>query len=302
MSRNDRLGRGLSALLGEYAGEPLASGADTPSPAKLPVRAIAPNPFQPRRIFVAAELEELAASIKVNGLLQAIVVRRSVTGRSFELVAGERRLRAVKQLGWREIPAQVREVDDQTLLVLALVENLQRQDLGPLEEAKGYASLRDTFGYSQQKIADAVGKSRPTVANTLRLLTLPASVRRLMDEGSLAMGHGRAILAIDDPVKAADMAREAAAKGWSVRETEKRIREVQRGDSAPTKGNGASQAERDPAINVLEETLGVHLGARVAIQWKGKGAGAIRIGFSGVRDLERVFEAVTGKEAAEIVG
>ena len=302
MSRNDRLGRGLSALLGEYAGEPLASGADTASPTKLPVRAIASNPFQPRTTFVATELEELAASIKVNGLLQAIVVRRSVTGRTFELVAGERRLRAVKQLGWREIPAQIREVDDQTLLVLALVENLQRQDLGPLEEATGYASLRDTFGYSQQQIAVAVGKSRPTVANMMRLLTLPASVRRLMEEGSLAMGHGRAILAVDDPVKAADLAREVAAKGWSVRETEKRIREIQPGDSAPTEEQGAAKAERDPAIDVLEETLGAHLGARVAIQWKGKGAGAIRIAFSGVRDLERVFEAVTGKEAAEIVG
>ena len=116
------------------------------------------------------------------------------------------------------------------------------------------------------------------------------------------MGHGRAILAVDDPVKAADLAREVAAKGWSVRETEKRIREIQPGDSAPTEEQGAAKAERDPAIDVLEETLGAHLGARVAIQWKGKGAGAIRIAFSGVRDLERVFEAVTGKEAAEIVG
>lgn len=301
MSRNDRLGRGLSALLGEYAGEPLASGTETPAPTKLPVRAIAPNPFQPRASFVAAELEELAASIKVNGLLQAIVVRRSVTGRTFELVAGERRLRAVKQLGWREIPAQIRDVDDQTLLVLALVENLQRQDLGPLEEAQGYASLRDTFGYSQRQIAEAVGKSRPTVANVLRLLALPPSVRRLMDEGKLTMGHGRAILAIDDPMKAADLARQAAARDWSVRETEKRIRELQ-GDTRPADPKEGAGVQRDPAIDVLEETLGAHLGARVAIQWKGKGAGAIRITFSGVRDLERVFEAVTGKEAAEVVG
>ena len=301
MSANDRLGRGLSALLGEYAGEPLASGADAPPPAKLPVRAIAPNPFQPRATFVAAELEELAASIKVNGLLQAIVVRRSVTGRTFELVAGERRLRAVKQLGWREIPAQIRDVDDRTLLVLALVENLQRQELGPLEEARGYASLRDKFGYSQRQIAEAVGKSRPTVANVLRLLALPPSVRRLMDEGVLSMGHGRAILAVDDPMKAAELARQAAAKDWSVRETEKRIRDLQSGDKPAAAAEGAG-ATRDPAIDVLEETLGAHLGARVAIQWKGKGAGAIRINFSGVRDLERVFEAVTGTEAADIVG
>ena len=302
MSRNDRLGRGLSALLGEYAGEPLASGTDAPAPTKLPVRAIAPNPYQPRATFVAAELEELAASIKVNGLLQAIVVRRSVTGRTFELVAGERRLRAVKQLGWREIPAQIRDVDDQALVVLALVENLQRQDLGPLEEAKGYASLRDMFGYSQRQIAEAVGKSRPTVANVLRLLSLPPSVRRLMDEGELSMGHGRAILAIGDPMKAADLARQAAAKDWSVRETEKRIRELQSGDTVPADPAEVTRAPRDPAIDVLEETLGAHLGARVAIQWKGRGAGAIRIAFSGVRDLERVFEAVTGKETADVVG
>lgn len=301
MSRHDRLGRGLSALLGEYGGEPLAAGGEATSSTKLPVRAIAPNPFQPRRTFVATELEELAASIKVNGLLQAIVVRRSVTGRTFELVAGERRLRAVKQLGWREIPAEVRDVDDQTLLVLALVENLQRQDLGSLEEAAGYASLRDTFGYSQRQIAESVGKSRPTVANTLRLLTLPPSVRRLMEEGDLAMGHGRAILAIDDPMKAADLARQAAANEWSVRETEKRIREMQAGEAAPAEEREVAEPARDPAIDVLEETLGVHLGARVAIKWKGRGAGAIRIGFSGARELERVFEAVTGKAAEEVV-
>ena len=300
MSPNDRLGRGLSALLGEYAGEPLAAGGDALAPTNLPVRTIAPNPFQPRGRFASAELEELAASIRVNGLLQAIVVRRSVTGRTFELVAGERRLRAVKQLGWREIPAQIRDVDDQTLLVLALVENLQRQDLGPLEEAHGYTSLRDKFGFSQKQIADAVGKSRPTVANMLRLLTLPPSVRRLLEEGELTMGHGRAILAVDDPVKAADLAREAVAKDWSVRETEKRIRELRPGDSTPPKATGTS--ERDPAVDLLEETLGTHLGARVAIQWKGKGTGAIRIAFRGARDLERVFEALTGKEAAEIVG
>ena len=302
MSANDRLGRGLSALLGEYAGDPLASGADSPAPTKLPVRTIAPNPFQPRSSFVAAELEELAASIKVNGLLQAIVVRRSVTGRTFELVAGERRLRAVRQLGWREIPAQIRDVDDQTLLVLALVENLQRQDLGPLEEAKGYESLRDTFGYSQRRIAEAVGKSRSTVANMLRLLALPPSVRRLVEEGELSMGHGRAILAVDDPIKAADLARQAVSNDWSVRETERRIRELRSGDATPADPEDAAAKPRDPAIDVLEETLGAHLSARVAIQWKGKGTGAIRITFRGVRELERVFEAVTGKEAAEVVG
>ena len=220
MNRTDRLGRGLSALLGEYAGgSPVAAGDPTP-PAKLPVRAIAPNPFQPRRDFQEADLAELAASIEANGLIQAIVVRRSASGRTFELVAGERRLRAVKQLGWRDIPAQIRDVDDRALLVHALVENIQREDLGPMEEAQGYGTLRDKFGFSQRSIADAVGKSRSTVANVLRLLTLPASVRRLLEEGRLSMGHGRAILAVEDPVKAAELAREAVAGGWSVRKTD----------------------------------------------------------------------------------
>lgn len=302
MSRNDRLGRGLSALLGEYAGEPLPSEGEASEPGTLPVRAIAPNPFQPRRTFVAAELEELAASIKINGLLQAIVVRRSVSGRTFELVAGERRLRAVKQLGWREVPARILDVDDQALLVLALVENLQREDLGPLEEAKGYALLRDKFGFSQRKIGESIGKSRSTVANTLRLLTLPPSIRRHIEDGDLSMGHGRAILAVDDPVKAADLAREAIAKGWSVRETENRIRDDRSGGADAKTRKDPATPERDPAIDVLEETLGAHLGARVSIQWKGKGGGAIRIGFRGVRDLERVFEAVTGRDAGEVVG
>ena len=302
MSPSDRLGRGLSALLGEYAGGASVAGDDTAPPTKLPVRAIAPNPFQPRREFQAADLSELAASIEVNGLLQAIVVRRSVTGRTFELVAGERRLRAVKQLGWGDIPAQIRDVDDHTLLVLALVENIQREDLAPLEEARGYEILRETFGFSQQRIADAVGKSRPTVANMLRLLTLPASVRRLLEEGKLSMGHGRAILAVDDPVSAAELAREAVAGRWSVRETERRIRESQEASSETARARKAEGRETDPAVGVLEEALGGHLEARVAIQWKGKGAGSIRIAFSGARELERLFAAVTGREASEIVG
>ncbi len=279
----------------------MAVGDSTP-PEKLPVRAIAPNPFQPRREFRAADLAELAASIEVNGLLQAIVVRKSATGRTFELVAGERRLRAVKQLGWRDIPAQIRDVDDRTLLVHALVENIQREDLGPLEEARGYETLRDNFGFSQQKIATAVGKSRSTVANMLRLLTLPPSVRRLLEEGRLSMGHGRAILAVEDPVRAAELARAAAAEGWSVRKTERTIREARDGTGeATTSGNG-KDGKADPAIGVLEEALGGHLGARVAIQWKGKGTGAIRIAFNGPRELERLFAAVTGQEASEVVG
>ena len=302
MSGRDRLGRGLGALLGEYMHESSVPAGDAGSSGKVEVRAISPNPFQPRRNFGAEELAELAASIQVNGLLQPIVVRRSISGRSYELVAGERRLRAVRQLGWIDIPALVRDVDDRTLLVLALVENIQREELGPLEECQGYHLLRERFGYTQQEIAEAVGKSRSAVANMMRLATLPPSVRRLMDEGTLSMGHGRAILAVDDPVKAAELAREAVAGSWSVRETEKRVRDLEkRGPSGDSPGSDGP-AGQDPAVGVLEEALIDHLGTRVTIRWKGKGKGAIRIAFRNARDLERVFEMVTGREAAEVVG
>ena len=302
MSTGDRLGRGLGALLGDYMQEPRAPGGDSGGLAKLSVRAIASNPFQPRRGFPEAELNDLADSIRTNGLLQPILVRRSVSGRTFQLVAGERRLRAVRQLGWTEVAAHIRDVDDRTLLVLALVENIQREDLGPLEEAMGYAQLRDKFGYSQREIGEAVGKSRSTVANMLRLLALPASVRRLLEDGDLSMGHGRALLAVGDPIRAADLAREAVAGSWTVRETEKRAREAK---ASRTPGDGKKAAptvERDPAVGALEEALAGHLGARVAIRWKGDGAGAIRIAFNGARDLERVFAAVTGREAEDVVG
>ena len=283
--------------------EPRAPGGESGAAARLPVRAIARNPYQPRRGFREAELNDLADSIRTNGLLQPILVRRSASGRTYELVAGERRLRAVRQLGWTEVAAHVREVDDRTLLVLALVENIQREDLGPLEEAMGYAQLRDTFGYSQREIGEAVGKSRSTVANMLRLIALPASVRRLLEDGDLSMGHARALLAVDDPVRAADLAREAVAGAWTVRETERRVREEARASGTPGDGDkSTSTIERDPAVGALEEALAGHLGARVAIRWKGDGAGAIRIAFSGARDLERVFAAVTGREAADIVG
>ena len=282
--------------------EPRAPGGDAGSPARLPVRAIGANPFQPRRAFHEAELNDLADSIRTNGLLQPILVRRSASGRTFQLVAGERRLRAVKQLGWTEVAAHIRDVDDRTLLVLALVENIQREDLGPLEEAKGYADLRDTFGYSQREIGEAVGKSRSTVANMLRLLALPPSVRRLLEDGKLSMGHARAILAVDDPVRAADLAREAVAGSWTVRETEKRAREAQATGTSGDSEKPAATVERDPAVGALEETMAEHLGARVAIRWKGDGAGAIRIAFHGARDLERVFALVTGREAEDIVG
>lgn len=303
MSGPDRLGRGLGALLGDYELEGSAtSSADAAPPPALPVRSIVPNPFQPRKEFAAGELDELAASIESCGLLQPVVVRKAASGRTYELVAGERRLRAVKQLGWTEVPASVLEVDDDTLLVLALVENLQREELSPLEEAQGYESLRDSFGFTQDKIAKAVGKSRSTVANMLRLLALPPSVRRFLEEGALSMGHARAVLAVKDPGRAAEIARQAVAESWSVRETEDRIRAAGAQPAQSEKAPAKRKTPRDPAVEALEEALGGHLQTRVAIQWRGKGKGAIRIDFHGVRDLERVFATLTGKDAGEVVG
>ena len=239
---HDRLGKGLGALLGDYLEPDLQPGEVQ----KLRIGSILPNPMQPRRSFVQAELEELASSIEENGLLQPIVVRAApATGTdSYELIAGERRLRAVGILGWDDVPSIVREASDKTLLVLALVENLQREALNPLEEAEGYASLGKQFDMKQADIAAAVGKDRSTVANLVRLLKLPISVRKLVEDGSLSAGHARALLAVDDAVRASELGQQAANEGWSVREVERRVagssrRKRKRKRTAVLRPNGA---------------------------------------------------------------
>src|SRR5256714_4948005 len=186
--RHRRLGRGLEALIG--TSQPSNSAASELQ--RIATARIKPNPFQPRREFDPGALAELEASIRANGLLQPITVRRK--GDSYELVAGERRLRAVTNLQWKEVPAVVRDFDDQTLLVLALVENLQRSDLNAIEEARGYQRLLDEFQLTQQQIADAVGKDRTTITNLLRILSLPDAVQVMVQEGRLSSGHARALL------------------------------------------------------------------------------------------------------------
>jgi ParB family chromosome partitioning protein len=289
----ERLGRGLGALLGEYL-EPQASSADA---RRVPLAAIVPNPVQPRRTFSEAELAELAASIRENGLLQPLVVRpaRDTPGR-YELIVGERRLRAVSSLGWEDVPVIVRDATDETLLVLALMENLQREALSALEEAEGYVALGTRFELSHADIAKAVGRDRSTVANVIRLLQLPLSVRRLLEDGSLSPGHARALLAVGDEVRAGELARRAVHEGWSVREMERRVGEA----DTKTRMRRAVRP-KSPVVRALEEALADHLMTRVEVREGRGGKGSIEIVYHGAEDLERVFELITGRPLGEVV-
>lgn len=297
MTRRDRLGKGLGALLGQY----LEPEVDETELRRVRLGDIVPNPLQPRRSFTDEELAELAASIRENGLLQPLVVRPAPgSANRFELVAGERRYRAIASLGWEDAPVLVRDATDDTLLVLALVENLQREALSPLEEAEGYRALSDRFSMSQSDIARAVGKDRSTISNLLRLLHLPPSVRKLLEAGELSMGHARAILAVPDPVKAGELARRAAREGWSVREVERRAGGADAEGSPGRKGR--PPAPVDPVARALEEALQDSLATRVAIKRGRKGKGVIEITFHGAEDFERVFSIVTGRDVSEVVG
>lgn len=297
MTQRDRLGKGLGALLGQY----LEPDADPTEVRRVSVAAIVPNPLQPRRTFTETELSELANSIKENGLLQPLVVRPAPgSSDRFELVAGERRFRAISKLGWKDVPALVRDASDETLLVLALVENLQRQALNPLEEAEGYKTLSEQFDLTQAEVAEAVGKDRSTVANFMRLLNLPPSVRRLLEKGDLSMGHARALLAVTDPVRAGDLARKAAREGWSVREVERRLGEA--GATKKRKSGSGGAAGHDPALRSLEQAFQEALSTRVNIKRSRKGKGVIEVTFLGDEDFERVFELMTGRDVSEVVG
>jgi ParB family chromosome partitioning protein len=291
-------------LLGEDYLRKTSSGTDMQS---LPIEQIVPNPFQPRREFGKEELAELSRSIKENGLLQPIVVRPSpsLEGDRYELVAGERRLRAVIDLGWSEIPVVIRDVDDPTLLVLALVENIQRQALNPLEEAEGFQRLGNEFGLTQEQIAEAVGRDRSTVANVMRLLRLPPTIRRFVETGKLSMGHARALLSIEDPGRLVELGRKAVRKGWSVRETEAQSRTGSGRSKAGKSRRGDSRGPKvaqDPCQVALQEALRVALGSRVRLTSDDAGQGIIEIPFQSTDDFERLFEAITGSDPSEVTG
>lgn len=313
-----RLGRGLEALLSARPTQvpgPSAPAAPVPvvpivEPARLddarqeprsalrslPIALIRPNPLQPRKEFSAADLADLEASIRSNGLLQPVTVR--VAGAGYELIAGERRFRAVSRIGWTEIPAIVRgaaETDDKAALTLALVENLQRADLNPIEEGEGYQQLISQFSLTQQEVADVVGKDRSTVANTLRLLALPAAVRRMVREGELTIGHARALLSLGDDHRMVELAKAIIAEGLNVREVERRVREAGSARAA-TKHGAAPKAGvvRPPEVARIEEELRRQLQTDVKIHLSAKEKGEIRIAFYSSDDLERVLDLVLG--------
>ncbi|MBU1274680.1 MAG: ParB/RepB/Spo0J family partition protein [Proteobacteria bacterium] len=282
------LGRGLAALLGddEYPGGSLAT---EPGPGErvvdLPVERLEPNPYQPRRLFDADSLRALADSITEHGVLQPLVVRPVDGG--YQLIAGERRLRASQLAGLTSVPVVVRQATDQQALLLALLENLQREDLNPLDEANAYFRLAADFKFSQEEIARGVGRDRSTVANSLRLLKLPAELQRDLATGRFSAGHARALLSLENEAAMRAARDEILAKGLSVRAVEALVKKM---SSAPSPQKAPSQEEVH--LGSLAEELRYRLGSPVEIKRKGK-KGAITIRFSSNKELERLLELLS---------
>ncbi|MFL5573544.1 MAG: ParB/RepB/Spo0J family partition protein [Gemmatimonadaceae bacterium] len=280
-----RLGRGLEALLGSATG---LSSSDDGSLKSIPISQIVRNPFQPRHEFDPQELNELKDSLKASGLLQPITVRRRPGRDGFELIAGERRLRAATTLGWKEIPAIIKEIDDKTILTLALVENLQRTDLNPIEEGEGYHQLTKDFGLTQQQIAETVGKDRTTVANMMRLLQLPDEVRRMLQQGQLSLGHAKVLLGLENAREIAELAQEIVRDGLTVREVERRLRDV--GGPGKKTGRPRGSVRQSAETRRIEDRLRRFLQTDAAIKVGPKNRGTVTIHFYSADDLERLLE------------
>jgi len=295
VARRSGLGRGLGALIPtDITGE---SGSAL---REVPVESIAPNPHQPRSYFDEEALATLTASVAELGVLQPILVREVAEDR-FELIAGERRWRAAKRAGLPSIPVVVRTADDVLSLEQALVENLHREDLNPLEEAAAYQQLMEEFSLTQEQVAQKVGKSRSAVANTLRLFQLPPSIQRLVAENQLAAGHAKALLGTPDRVFQEQLAKEIVAKGLSVREAEEAVRQHNEAveaadvDEAPApQPTPTTKRLRAPGLLELEELLADHLATRVKISMAStNGKGKVVVEFGGLEDLERIYRAMT---------
>jgi ParB family chromosome partitioning protein len=274
VNKRKALGKGLAALL------PAAEPAGSEAGAEVPVASLDPNPYQPRAALSPERLAELAASIRESGMVQPILVRR--LGARYQIIAGERRWRAAQQLGLATVPVSVRDVPDERLLELALVENIQREELTPLEEAQAFQRLQSELGLTQEDVARRVGRERSTIANSLRLLRLPREVKEMLAQGRIDAGHARALLGLERAEDQVALAREAAQRGLSVREVERRV------------GGGRSARARtgprkDPNTRAAEERLRAALGTRVDIRRRGRG-GSLRIAFTSEAELQRLFE------------
>ena len=282
------MGRGLSALLEE---DPSDRGPlnQLRSAHTVPVESIVPNRFQPRRKFDREELQALSKSIKTNGILMPILVRRLGSGESYEIVAGERRWRAAQEAQLHDVPVVVRELDDKQSLEFALVENIQRQDLTPLEEAEGYQQLMTEFNHTQEEVAQASGKSRSYISNTLRLLGLPDSIKSLLQDGRLSAGHARALLTADQPE---NLAEKVIGQGLSVRQTEQLVKK----QKIPANISAVSGIiSSDPDTRVLERQLSAKLGLVVKIMHKGE-RGEIRIKFTSLDQFDSIVKGLNGSQ------
>jgi ParB family chromosome partitioning protein len=285
--KRSALGRGLSALIPDAAPPPAPAGREPARPMELDIDMLTPNPRQPRTYIDEARLDELAQSIRANGVIQPVLVRK--VGESYELVAGERRWRAAQRAGLLKIPVTIRDIPDDKLLEVALVENIQRENLNPIEEAQAYRRLTDELQLSQEAVASAVGKDRATVANVMRLLRLPPEIRNDLSAGALSMGHARALLALPDETAQRRVARDVVARGVSVRETEALVRrELTPQSAAP------EPARPDANTRAAEEQLKIALGTRVRIVRKGQ-SGRIEIDFKNEAELDRIYGTLTDR-------
>jgi ParB family chromosome partitioning protein len=294
-SKPSRLGRGLSALIGEVEGASTYSEDSAPistAASTIPVSDIRPNAQQPRRTFAEAELAELAESIRAKGILQAILVRPDPkTAGKYQIVAGERRWRAAKQAGLTEIPATIRELDELELLEVGIIENVQRSDLNPIEEAEAYGALMKRFGRTQEGLAESVGKSRAHIANTIRLLNLSEKARAYLRDGQISAGHARAALGSPDPDAVIAM---TVAKGLSVREVEKLSKSVREEGSIGAIEHKMRKAEKDVDTEALEADLARALGLTVDIRHKTSG-GELRIKYRDLEQLDELCRRLTAK-------
>jgi len=295
------LGRGLEALLGpKAAAEALPLQAMPGDQLRnLPVDAMVPGKYQPRRSMDDAKLDELAASIRAQGVIQPIVVREQVGadgkgGRTYEIIAGERRWRASQRAGLAEIPVVVRVVDDRTVVAMALIENIQREDLNPLEEAQALQRLIDEFDLTHAAAAEAVGRSRAAVSNLLRLLELPPEIRAMVQAGALEMGHARALLPLAVPM-AISLAKQAVDQGWSVREVEHRVQQLSSGKAPGAPKKAAVRAKPLADIVTLERELSETLGSRVDVLHGRGGKGRLVIHYSDLDSLDGVLERLRNK-------